>query len=68
MEVVCCLFCTVGLSLVIHGSENHDISIKGLANLVLVEELRDWERGNREGEEIVNNLDSGEEEELDFHY
>jgi len=34
----------------------------------LVEELRDWERGNREGEEIVNNLDSGEEEELDFHY
>jgi len=52
-EVVRRSFRTVGLSLPIHGSENHDISIKGLANQVLVEGLRDWERENREGEEIV---------------
>jgi len=52
-EVVRRSFCTVGLSLPIDGSEDHYISIKGLANQVLVEGLRDWERGNREGEEIV---------------
>lgn len=59
---------TVGLSLPIDGSEDHEISIKGLANQVLVEGLRDWERGNEEGREIVSDSDSVEEEELDFHY
>ena len=48
-EVVRRSFRTVGLSLPIDGSEDHEISIKGLANQVLVEGLRDWEmrRGKR---------------------
>lgn len=67
-EVVHRSFRTVGLSLPIDGSEDHEISIKGLANHVLVEGLRDWERGNGEREEIVDSSGTVEKEELDFHY
>ena len=61
-EVVCHSFHTVGLSLRIDGSEDQEISIYGLANQVLLEGLRNEERGNRERDEIVHGSGIMEEE------
>lgn len=74
-------FRVVGLSLPIDGSEDHELSIRGLANEYLVEGLRDWGIGGNGGigegvegfaEEEINlgdeeeAADSGDE--VDFHY
>ena len=49
-------FRIVGLSLPIDGSENHEISIKGLASDYLAEQLKDWEieGGDGLGDEVVD--------------
>jgi len=73
-------FRIVGLSLPLDGSEDHELSIRGLANEYLAEGLRNWEVGGigkGEGvggfaEEEINpgDEDEGEDlgEEVDFHY
>lgn len=71
-------FRIVGLSLPIDGSEDHELSIRGLANDYLVEGLRDWGVGGI-GEGVggfaEEEVDLGDEEEaenlgdeVDFHY
>ncbi|KAG0125893.1 hypothetical protein HOY82DRAFT_615839 [Tuber indicum] len=52
-EVVQRTFCIVGLSLPIDGSEDTEISIKGLLNEYLVEGLKEWEGRGAQVEERV---------------
>jgi len=76
-EVVRRAFRIVGLSLPIDGSEDHEISIKGLASDHLAEHLKDWGIGERDGlgEEVTDGQLSNhqgstasEEEEINFCY
>jgi len=80
VAVVCLAFRIVGLSLPIDGSEDYELSIRGLANQYLAERLRNGEVGGIgevEGvggfvEEEINpgDEDEGEDlgEEVDFYY
>ena len=77
-QVLRLAFRIVGLSLPIDGSEDYAISIKGLASELLVEHLKDWEVGGRDGlgEEVADGQPSDnqestapeEEEEINFCY
>jgi len=69
VEVVCRAFRIVGLSLPIDGSEDHKISIKGLATDFLCEGLKELEEvggigeiGLEEMDEVEGEVEWGEEE------
>ncbi|KAG0133548.1 hypothetical protein HOY82DRAFT_536636 [Tuber indicum] len=71
VEVVRRSFRIVGLSLPIDGSEDHELSIKGLANDSLIEGLKQ----GREGELEMGDFNVGDEDEAqdcieddNFHY
>jgi len=65
-------FQVVGLSLPLDGSEDTDLSIKGLANDFLVEGLKEWrigENGENEGEDredFGEAVDVSSDEEVNF--
>ena len=73
-EVVRRSFRVVGLSLPLDGSEDKELSIKGLANDFLVEGLKEWrigEVGENEGEDredFGEAVDDSSDEEVNFVY
>jgi len=64
VEVVRKSFRVLGLSLTVNGSEDHQISVKGLASEFLKEGLVDW----NEGVEVNSDGDEGGELEEEDNY
>ena len=67
-EVVRNSFQVVGLSLPIDGSEDHRLSIKGLANDVLIEGLKDWDDREQENANPEVDIDIDSDDEINFAY
>jgi len=68
MVVVRNAFRVVGLALPINGSEDHRLSIKGLANDLLIEGLRDWVNDEQENGDPEVDIDADSDDEINFAY
>ena len=55
-------FTAVGLTLPIDGSQDSEISIKGLETSLFIDGLRDWEEGGVVGAGIIEDEGGGESE------
>jgi len=61
-------FRVVGLALPIDGSEDHRLSIKGLANDILIAGLKDWGDEGQENRNPDVDIDVDSDDEINFAY